>query len=130
MPREEDKKMKDKKRKGRDSEANPDITHAADAAATLQQTIHEHLVAYNGIKQLCERVLGRVNFAVDAAPEDMITETLNAKGVKCEHLGLEAKTAVLQYIADHADNVKTKQEKIIIGDGYSSVNNDFEIISI
>ena len=123
--KEEEKMSKDNEEEKKKEEAKSEDSRQIIADAVQQQLTH-HLKT----KELCESVIGKSTFGADSTPEQMIANTLTAKGVKHEAWGLGEKTAVLQYMAEHtAQDSKNKVIKHnIIAD--SSNVSDFKIINI
>lgn len=94
---EDDKKAKDSddEKKGKDEdEDDDDKSKAEDTRSLVAKAIAEHLSA----RELCEKVVGKVNFGADALPAQMYKETLKMKGVTTEHSASTAK-ALLEYMS-------------------------------
>jgi len=117
-------KIKEKEEKHEEDEVRNEVK--AHDSFDINKQINSSIIAYNKAKELCERVIGKTTFAVDSTPEQMLDATLKAKNVDYGNIGIEAKTVLLQYIAD-SKSVK-KEVHIIATD--SKNNDNFKLINI
>lgn len=131
---DDDKDMSKDKKKGRDKKRGKDKDETEEkkpedkkeelTGDSIAALVQAGIVEHNVTRALCERAIGKVTFAADSTPEQMINETLKAKGIQTKSLGLDAKKAVLQYIADSKVEVKPLIPQVATdsngSDGYNS----------
>jgi len=120
-----DKKAKDKK-KGKDmseeacdeeeEEKEEEVKITKDS---INELVRQQLSAYNEAKSLCEKVIGRANFASDATPESMIDATLKAKNIDFNGYSMETKQALLKHLV--SDSKKEKSIPLFISDSADSL---------
>jgi hypothetical protein len=130
-PETKDKKRgKDKKGKDEESESKEkEKSNAEDTAKLIRDSVNNIVMAHLKTKELCEKVIGKSTFGADSTPEQMINSTLAAKGYDHKDLGLEAKTAILQYMADtKAKEVIATKHTFRAAD--SSGKSDLELINL
>lgn len=134
-----DKKAKDEKDDDlvEDNEEEPEKEKekkkAEDSMSIKQQiadAVSQQLKLYRETQELCEKVIGKTRFAVDATPEQMIDNTLRAKNINYENYGLETKKALLQYIADTSAKEKQVKKTVYTQDSSFSKKDDFQLIDL